>query len=578
MLTQFKPTALTSIPFDAVVTYASLKAHVAQATPPLALHRVTRDWANSGPSTPTFWQANPSAAWSTPGGDIDQSTAGYQGPGYLSTPTAGADWTTWEPTQLVQDWVSRRGSPSAGQANQGMLIKRPNVGPGFFRIDGTNSNYWPEMFVIWSPRTGAEPNAKFDNYRLTDRLNAGVNLANGNLVAQADDIAVAGTGVDLTVSRTYNGRSTQAGFYPTRLSFESDLTVYRGSVVLRGPSGDFKVFHDTGAGFLSPPGTSADLTKSGNAYTLTDRKSRERRLYDRVNGPYRYPTSITDRNGNAIVNNYGAPARWTSITDTQGRLVTVSSSGINLDYTIILADQFGRTWRYHYTNRFVSRMDYSVDPENKTTRYGYEPDGRLSQITTPEGRITRFTYNADDSVAKVSRVTNPATGASSDTLYSYSTSVATSRCGQVAPPGGAPTDPVGMAGCTTVTERPGQPHQPRLGRPRPGGQGDRRAQQRHLHLIQRRPPGHRPVRRRLRPRPGTTTTPQRPTSPSAPPCPPGPPPPWATRRAPPSPTAPTRPPTHRATARRSVTPRWATWPAPRPARPGAAPARGARPP
>lgn len=447
------------IPFDAVVTSAALKAYVAQATPSLGLFRVTRDWANSGASTPTFLQANPTAAWTSSGGDIDLATAGYKGPGYLSAPADGPNWVNWEPTQLVQDWVSRRGAANTGQANQGMLIKPAAVGPGYFSIYGTNSANPPELTVNWSPRRGVEPNAKFDSYRLTDRLNAQVNLANGNLVVGSDDVNVAGTGLDLSIGHTFNG-SPVNGFAPSRFSFEAQLTISAGSVLFQGPRGEYQVFVNTGTGFLSPLGTSADLTQSGSSYTLTDRKSKEKLVFGATanasNNNLRFLSSDTDRNGNAIVYNYGSFATLTSITDTQGRVITVAGTGNYGNWTITLADQFGRTWRYHYANVFTGNPDYSVDPENKTTTYAYDPNnGLLTQITTPEGRITRFSYNAEQRVARVSRVTDPATGASVDTNYSYSSDVTASRCAQVAPPGGAPGDPVGMVGCTTVTDARG---------------------------------------------------------------------------------------------------------------------------
>lgn len=455
MLLQFK---LNDIPFDARVTGARLDVHVAQATPALALHRITRDWAGgSAAPTPTFWQAKTSVPWTTPGGDIDTTTASYQTPGYVSAPTTGADWAKWWPTQLVQDWVSGQAGPTGGPANQGVLLKLQQEGAlgRTYYVHGMQSAYAPSLTVSWSPRIGIEANFKFDSYRLTDRLNAGVNLANGNLVVRADDVRIAGTGLDLALGRIYNGRAFLPGYYQWRFDLVPYVSVLTdGGVGYFGPAGEHTTFHARpGGGFVSPPGVSADLTQSGNSFHLTDRKSGTKIVFggtaNTVQYALRYRSSIVDRNGNTITFNYPTSGGMTSITDTQGRIVTVSSPGTFEDRTTTLADQFGRTWRSHTASGL---LDYSTDPENKTTYYSYDANRRLAQITTPEGRITRFNYHADDSVAKVSRVTDPVTGATSDTTYSYTTSMATSRCAQFAAPGAAPTDPVGMVGCTTVTD------------------------------------------------------------------------------------------------------------------------------
>ncbi|MCA1841783.1 MAG: DNRLRE domain-containing protein [Actinobacteria bacterium] len=148
------------IPVDANVLQAQLSLYVDQATPAMELHRVTRDWATTNNSTPTWNTASPSTPWTTPGGDFDGSTSSYQIAGYLSTPTTGPGFTSFFPTQLVQDWVSRLGGGAAGQADQGLLIKLPDTTFGYYTVESswsTTPNEYARMVVQWYPRMGDEP-------------------------------------------------------------------------------------------------------------------------------------------------------------------------------------------------------------------------------------------------------------------------------------------------------------------------------------------------------------------------------------------------------------------------------------
>ncbi|MCA1841782.1 MAG: hypothetical protein LC792_01070, partial [Actinobacteria bacterium] len=271
------------------------------------------------------------------------------------------------------------------------------------------------------------------------------------------DLHIAGTGLDLDVGRTFDG------LFPTRATFPSWYGYVApqggGDLVVGLAGGGFEAFHNIPRkGYVAPAGYTADLFARAGQYELIDHKTGAKLVYgDRpgsVSSSAVYLSGSVDRNGNRITYNYasGPSAGPTSITDTQGRTVTiVVTSGTANDFNLTLGDGYRTiTWHYAYGADGVIRVDSSTDASGWVTRFTYDGTGHLTQLTSPGQRVLRFTYNADSTVATVTRVTD-ASGATSTTRYAYGGG-GSSPCAQAAPPGGQPTDPVGMYGCTTVTD------------------------------------------------------------------------------------------------------------------------------
>ncbi len=97
-------------------------------------------------------------------------------------------------------------------SNRGLLIKqadeaRPPRRRTSGSSNGTAANI-PTVWVNYRPAPiGAYPADEFVGEALNDRMGIQVNVATGNLMVQATDLEIAGTGLDLAISRTYNSGS-----------------------------------------------------------------------------------------------------------------------------------------------------------------------------------------------------------------------------------------------------------------------------------------------------------------------------------------------------------------------------------
>ncbi|MDP9389702.1 MAG: DNRLRE domain-containing protein [Actinomycetota bacterium] len=448
---------LSSIPKDAVVTSAKLSAYVEMVgfVDTIKVQALTRSW-----DTSANWY-NPCPAtctnWTTAGGDVS-ADPDYTAPGYSVANVDSARWVDWYITELAQDWVRPASPGGTGIPNYGVLIRRADETAygqdSLVSSTSTDTAKRPSFSVTYSRRTGLRPSAKFDTRELSDRHSASVNLANGNLLIRAADVAIKGTGLDLAVERFSNSMGAQSG---DAWRFSVGQWVWAetqpdGSVVLREPGGAYVPYvkKTTTPTFTTPPGANADLTKSGSTYTLTRHQSGEvfkfGTVANSIGGSRAYLSSIADRNGNTITFAYDTSNRVTSLTDTQGRSLTFAyTSGLLTS----ISDWAGRAWSYGYTGTDVSSY---TDPAGKVTTYGYDANGRINQITTPSGiaggTITKVVYNSDGSVQKLSRVKD-GSGGTYDWTYAYSSTAQSggTRCTQYG--GSAPAK---MLGCITVTD------------------------------------------------------------------------------------------------------------------------------
>ncbi|HWB72955.1 MAG TPA: cell wall-binding repeat-containing protein, partial [Egibacteraceae bacterium] len=255
----------------------------------------------------------------------------------------------------------------------------------------------------------------FERFELSDRRTAAVNLASGNLVVREADLRIAGTGLDATVERFYNSRASAAldagqrwVMWPqtgTRLTPRDD-----GSVVVRR---DWEaVFVADGAGgYVSPPGLDADLTRAADGtWTLAFRRGLQERYRFDAAGRLQ---ARADRNDNTVVFGYES-GQMTSMTDTQGRVVTFDRAG---DGPVqAMTDAAGRTWRYDYDGAALAGY---TDPAGAATRYLNHPRLGLGGIVDAEGHLTEFVVDHRQRVAAVRRVLDPATGAAHVTTFRY---------------------------------------------------------------------------------------------------------------------------------------------------------------
>jgi RHS repeat-associated protein len=392
---------LSSLPPVPTVLKADLGLFVTGGTgsTPYRVHRVTRAWTNSA----TWNTTNGSTAWSAPGGDFDSAVAAER------TVPAANEYRRWFPTGLVRDWVNGK------YPNHGFLLKQATEATSnvvtFVSKENSDSTRWPFLEVNYVRRLGELPSYTFWDFDLTDRMQARVNVATGNLLIKTSDFTVPGTGLNLVVDRYYNGyedRNVTKADSGWRFSIPTDarLTIFPsdGSVRYEGISG-YKVpfIKKSDGSFESPPGIDAKLTQTGSNYGLKFNKSEETYNFDSA-GRW---TSHVDRNGNRISFAYPSSTEI-RITDTQNRVtvVTLNAGGLITGIT----DSGGRTYAYTYDSG--NNLTSYRDAAGGVTSFAYDSNKRLTQITTVRGSRTKFTYPAstDKRVASVVQVLSGETG------------------------------------------------------------------------------------------------------------------------------------------------------------------------
>jgi RHS repeat-associated protein len=400
-----------AIPAGAQVTHAGLAAYLSSTTTSnygsVSAYQLTQPWTDGV----TWNDTDGTDAWTTAGGtyastdlkSLTPSTAGYY---YWNGPTISA---------LAQSWLS------GTQANDGLLLKADDESNNEADLFNSTDNWsGPYFYVYYVNALGDPSTGGTASQQLTDRSSLSVNVANGNLVVDGSDLNIQGTGLSLSVQRTYNslGEGDAFGTFLMDSGVDELLTFVSGDVFYQGPGGYNLSFYPNGSGgYISPPGLNSTLVEnSGGSYTLTDDSSGEQLNF--TSGGVL--TSDVDRNGYTITYTMSG-SNLGSITDTQGRQVTFtygSSVGSNLISKI--TDSTGRTWQYGYTSASgYPELTSYTDPNGKVTGYAYNSSGLITEITDPLGNETTFTYNADDQVTSITRVTNTGTGAGPTTTYAY---------------------------------------------------------------------------------------------------------------------------------------------------------------
>src|SRR4051812_8302774 len=112
-----------------------------------------------------------------------------------------------------------------------------------------------------------------DSRQLAERMGLSVNVANGNLLLEADDMDVTGTGLDLSVTRAYNSRSPAAGAVGFGWTmFPSEDVALRtpagggADLEFDGPGGyALRFTHNADGSFTTPPGIDATLCSTAVA-------------------------------------------------------------------------------------------------------------------------------------------------------------------------------------------------------------------------------------------------------------------------------------------------------------------------
>ena len=139
--------------------------------------------------------------WTQPGDAGDLQGSSLAGEANVS----GAGTANLDITALAQGWLDGSTpvpsvilSPYATAGSEALFYKQASGASG------------PSLLLYWMPRLGEPRGATVESTPLTDRMSLGVNVANGNLMVQNNDLHIAGNGIDETVDRTWN--SLDPGF------------------------------------------------------------------------------------------------------------------------------------------------------------------------------------------------------------------------------------------------------------------------------------------------------------------------------------------------------------------------------
>jgi RHS repeat-associated protein len=270
-------------------------------------------------------------------------------------------------------------------------------------VGATNSTVVEPRTKACEPQTGARPYYKIEDQQLSDRMGMGVNVASGNLIVSEADLAIAGTQLDLTLSRTYNSARLESSKMGVgwNLSGGSDVSVRYdgdGDAIYRGATGEKVTFKKNGSSHDSPTGfRDLKLTKNGDGTSkLEFLKDRTKLNFHSDGGPYLGAlSSVVDKNDNTITFNYNSTSGvLQSVTDTQGRTVSVTTDSSGRVTQLRDFDTpTARTWTY--TIGADGELDVYENPEGDDTLYDYGgPNDRLTQITDGNLNQTRIEYES----------------------------------------------------------------------------------------------------------------------------------------------------------------------------------------
>ncbi len=212
-------------------------------------------------------------------------------------------------------------------------------------------------------------------------------------LATTTDLAPAGTGLDLSLTRIYSSsllNRDNPGVFGDGWTFTygiSAVTDASGNVYIVSPSGAEFFTRQPDGTYLPPANDGSTLTLVGGAYVHTDTAGTVEKFL-----PSGQLSSITDSNGNTIDLGYDVNGVISGVASSNGQSLTFTT---NAEGRITSAtDQTGRQTTYSYDasgNHLVS-----VSGPLGTTAYSYdaslnpETQNALTQIANPDGTTQTF--------------------------------------------------------------------------------------------------------------------------------------------------------------------------------------------
>jgi len=264
--------------------------------------------------------------------------------------------------------------------------------------------------------------------RGTDRVT--VNVANGNLILQNQDDALAGPGLWSASQRTYNSQEHLAGDFrlpglqPPRLATFGAIGQRNSSIVRKDADGseDRYAYDATRRLYLSSSGAGAydTLRYRDNQLVWTDGDTGTTEYYARYQDQWQL-VRRQDTDGNALAFLYNKEGQVQSVANSSGETVYYDYRNrllAQVRSVTIDANGTAQTVRVRYGHDSFGRLDtVTVDltPEDGsiadgrvyTTRYGYDgPSERITSIRESDGSSLAIAYVGSGNDIRVASVTN----------------------------------------------------------------------------------------------------------------------------------------------------------------------------
>lgn len=265
-----------------------------------------------------------------------------------------------------------------------------------------------------------------------------INAANGNLLIAQQDEFLAGRGLDVGISRTYNslaqmadgdnGDKWQMGTVRRVVNFTGTLNTAGSTVQRLGGDGSLITYsyatRDGVAAYWTTDGDGAHdkLVKSGTTWIWTDGASQVTETYAEHpagSGSWRI-TKQTDIDNYSLTFSYvGTSDLLDKVTTANGEWVQYVWSGTNItqivtgytDLATSTAKTLTRTW-YDYTAGRLTQVRVDLTPDDNVsptaaqsywTQYAYDASGRLTQIKQKDGSQVDITYDGSGRVATLTQ-------------------------------------------------------------------------------------------------------------------------------------------------------------------------------
>lgn len=263
-----------------------------------------------------------------------------------------------------------------------VCVQSARQGPYLATVSSTLSNKpVPSPLYAISNQAGAAPMSAqeaFSGYDPSELLQClsclgdPVNTSTGEFFTTFTDMAVAGRGPTLNVTRTYSSaRASVDGPFglgwatPLGMRLSSDPST--GAVEVLQENGSVITFLPNADGsYSAPPRVLASLTRNTDGSWRLVRKARSTFDFSESGAL----TAIRD------VNDESVSIAYTSDGEV-ARAVSSSGRSISFDTT-------------------AGHVTSAVDPTGGTTHYAYDPYGRLTKVTDPAGAQTTYAYDDND--------------------------------------------------------------------------------------------------------------------------------------------------------------------------------------